>query len=473
MLANFTFKKYKDRYYLESTGSIPLNYVIEQNNSCSNDYTLVPGLSGTLSGEIEIIFPEDGAYRLSLSRGSDSQIIFVKNYLRLQKELIYNMIKLLCTKNELCPDCNETDTSQQALFSELLGYQFLIKPYTEDYCDKNCLFDQFLYKALEQSSCDIQGRIFKELTKQLYTGKVEVDSFSIRIFAAIYFSAFYYFEHMTAVDQAEKTFVDEKFSWARVQYCMRKYINCFSDIEGIYVGVSAICNDAPSVGNVTREFHDLDWHLDPELYTFVTLDFTTGYTDPQGDLPKTVKLLNNAFRGTLLWGGNPISGENFTFDISQVSRLQFRFIIEETNPQFDRFFFQISDNNISPKFSNMATITISVTEYINQPPDEVGDNSFTLANRAVKVFTLADFTTTTTPPYHDPENDPVQALRIDTLPSAGLLRFNGSNCTAGQIILAVDITAGLFSYVSPDQNNTASTDWDFSVRDSGSMQFRN
>lgn len=119
----------------------------------------------------------------------------------------------------------------------------------------------------------------------------------------------------------------------------------------------------------------------------------------------------------------------------------------------------------------MANFNIISAAYINQPPTEVGDYTLNVLNRASTTLTLNMFSTDTTPPYSDPENDPVEAVRIDTLPTLGTLKLNNVNVIAGQIILATAINANQLKYNSPDQNAVANAVFTFSVRDSGSMTF--
>ena len=79
--------------------------------------------------------------------------------------------------------------------------------------------------------------------------------------------------------------------------------------------------------------------------------------------------------------------------------------------------------------------------------------------------------------FLDPENDPLQAIRVDTLPANGQLMYdttgsgNWALVTSGQVILATEISAGRFKFVPPDQNALNNTSWNYSARDSGSMQF--
>lgn len=120
---------------------------------------------------------------------------------------------------------------------------------------------------------------------------------------------------------------------------------------------------------------------------------------------------------------------------------------------------------------NMGNFTINSGAYINQPPSQVGDNTISVDNRASTILTLAMFTTQTTPTYADPENDPVDAVRIDTLPADGVLELNGTPVTAGQVIDVVDINNDLLVFNSPNQDALDSDTFTFSLRDTGSGQF--
>jgi hypothetical protein len=116
-----------------------------------------------------------------------------------------------------------------------------------------------------------------------------------------------------------------------------------------------------------------------------------------------------------------------------------------------------------------STITIISTSYINLPPDVVGDNSITVDNRSTTILTLPLFTSTTTPPYHDPENDPVDALRVDSLPVSGTLYLNGVPVTLGQVIAVSGILSNFFTYESPNIDASDINKFNFSLRDTGSL----
>jgi len=126
-------------------------------------------------------------------------------------------------------------------------------------------------------------------------------------------------------------------------------------------------------------------------------------------------------------------------------------------------------NNID---NNMGLFSIQFGQYINQPPDVVGDYSTSAVNRAVVTLTPAMFTTLTIPAYHDPEGDIAQAIRIDTLATNGaVLTYNNNPVTVGQIITISDIAANMLKITGPNQDAIANSTFNFSVRDAGSMQF--
>lgn len=127
-------------------------------------------------------------------------------------------------------------------------------------------------------------------------------------------------------------------------------------------------------------------------------------------------------------------------------------------------------NNIE---QNMGIFSISFGAYVNQPPSVVGDyNAGTQGNRTTLTLTVGMFTNLTTPPYADPENDPAQAIRIDSLATNGaVITLNNVAVTVGQVVLISDIAASKLKISGPDQNALANSSFTFSVRDTGSMQF--
>ena len=108
-----------------------------------------------------------------------------------------------------------------------------------------------------------------------------------------------------------------------------------------------------------------------------------------------------------------------------------------------------------------ATSTATLTVHVgpNTPP-EGADATVTLAEDSTRSFAPADFGFS--------DLDAGQALanvRIDTLPAAGTLTFNGSPVVAGQVIAASDLAQLVFT-PAPDANGTGYAAFSFSVQDS-------
>ena len=120
----------------------------------------------------------------------------------------------------------------------------------------------------------------------------------------------------------------------------------------------------------------------------------------------------------------------------------------------------------------MASFTVTIDEYNNQPPSSVGDGSESTGYGETLVYTRAMFTTNTVPPYADPEGDAALELKVTSLPAEGELQYNGAGISVNAIIPFSDIDLGLFTYV-PDNNNQSAynTTFDFEISDAGSGIF--
>lgn len=205
-----------------------------------------------------------------------------------------------------------------------------------------------------------------------------------------------------------------------------------------------------------------------DKFYFNELIFTTDYYDKEQDEPFDVWILSECIYGVLLYD-NKIIHSNFIFSIDNVDKLVY---VRVSNEEYtEEIEFKTSDSNQNKLYSNMATFTINVNEYINLPPDEIGDNEVTTNNRETIVFTQADFTTNTTPPYDDPEGDGPYKLKVKTLPSQGLLKLNGVNVIVNQEILFTAINSGLLTYVPTDTDSAFIVDFDFDISDVGSEQY--
>ena len=112
--------------------------------------------------------------------------------------------------------------------------------------------------------------------------------------------------------------------------------------------------------------------------------------------------------------------------------------------------------------------TITNGGYVNGRPNAIGYNSISVENREEYIFSIADFTTNTTPQYSDPEGDPLAYVKILLLPSNGTLKVNGININQNDLVTASNISTGNFKYVPDDVNNSYDSSFRFDVADTGS-----
>ena len=277
------------------------------------------------------------------------------------------------------------------------------------------------------------------------------------------------------------TCLDEKYKQAIRNLLIRlqhsdKDICIYREDRNIYFGDKVNYNNSDYTVNNTPPVIQNPPNLDGsvilskpgDIYEFNENIFKTGFYDKEGDSPLNVRIVTLPIYGILTYNNVPVA-PGFIFNISNADNIKYERI---SNIAYaDIISFQTSDNNINQLYSNMATFTINVNQYINLPPDEIGDNELTTGNRTTVVFSQADFTTNTTPPYDDPEGDGPYKLKVKTLPSQGLLKLNGVNVTVNQEILFTQINSGLLTFVPSETNAAFTVDFDFDISDLGSHQY--
>lgn len=210
-------------------------------------------------------------------------------------------------------------------------------------------------------------------------------------------------------------------------------------------------------------------------YTFTIDDFTIDsnppYADAEGDPLSKIKILSilDPAVGFLeLNGVAVIVGQEI--DATDIVGGLLKFRPDGDNYQ-TIFVYDVSDTG-SNQFGNLeGVINLNIPEVINLPP-ELGDNTLTLDYGESEVFTPGMFTTDTSPPYTDPENDAPAYLRFVTLPTSGVIKLNGIDVETYQEISFADIAAGQLAFY-PDLNITTQTTltFNFEIRDTGSGQW--
>ncbi len=116
-------------------------------------------------------------------------------------------------------------------------------------------------------------------------------------------------------------------------------------------------------------------------------------------------------------------------------------------------------------------ISITSEALANSKPTSVGSNSISLDYDNDHTFTLANFTTETSPQYFDPEGDSLLFVRITELPSSGQLELDGVAVSSGDDIYSGSISTGNFKYISNRSIITqSSTFFKFDIADEGSSR---
>ena len=161
----------------------------------------------------------------------------------------------------------------------------------------------------------------------------------------------------------------------------------------------------------------------------------------------------------------------FSGDISSGN---FTYVSQDNDSYYtEKFLFDVADEG-SSTLSGLTdgVFNVEVAELENQPPDSVGDITLSTDYGTTITFTVANFTTETSPAYNDPEGDSPYKLKILSLPSTGTLSHNQVNVVLNQEILFSEIFQGYFVYI-PDPANTNSyvDTFDYEISDEGSEQY--
>ena len=128
------------------------------------------------------------------------------------------------------------------------------------------------------------------------------------------------------------------------------------------------------------------------------------------------------------------------------------------------------NNDYLTNFSGTVTISPDITQ-LNKPPVNIGDGNiiFNCVEDRV-VFTGREFTND----YQDPEGDPIENIKILSLPENGFLVYDSIGVIIGQEIPLSGIQSGLLEYVPILPCDKLKKDsFDFTVSDTGSHMYYN
>lgn len=204
-------------------------------------------------------------------------------------------------------------------------------------------------------------------------------------------------------------------------------------------------------------------------YTFTIANFTTNYYDAGNNTYSELIIYLDSLPGTFKYNNAVVTG-TLQIPVSQVINLTY------TCANNDGFSFNIPFR-IKSVLPNSAFSTIVNNLFVgtavtaeNNPPT-IGDNTIYADNRITTILTLAMFTTQLAPPYSDPENDLIDAIRIDSISGAnlGIYYLNNIAITVGVLITREDLIAGVFKHIGANIDTVSSDTFTFSARDEGSQ----
>lgn len=242
---------------------------------------------------------------------------------------------------------------------------------------------------------------------------------------------------------------------------VQAYVDSSITVPIIIIGQGE--NNPPTITGTSVTLDDTT-----SVYTFTTVNIYNGYTDTELTPAGNFVIKTLPATGTLKY-----NGINAVVDTLYANPTLLTYTRSGTNGYGDTFSWAVFDTDAQlPLESNTAVMTITVTALVqSNEPATVGDRAQYAGNRAVTIFTVADFTTQTIAPYFDPEANDLDAIRIDEVSTAntGVYYYLGSPVIEGQVITASELADGAFYHIAADANGITTDSFNASVRDTGSM----
>ncbi|MEO1714703.1 MAG: Ig-like domain-containing protein, partial [Bacteroidota bacterium] len=204
-----------------------------------------------------------------------------------------------------------------------------------------------------------------------------------------------------------------------------------TDFDGLlYFENTSAINAAPLSEDTFIEVDEND------SYLFATSDFPI--IDPEGDELVEVQITALPSVGMLTFKSLSVN-LNQIIPVANLGGIAYTPLPDEFGTNYDSFQFKVSDGF---NFSNDSyTMTVNVLEGQNATPSSE-DITIAMQESTAYSFETADF------PYSDPDGDAFSALRISSLPGAGLLTLSGVPVISAQEIPAAEIEDLLFTPVA-------------------------
>jgi predicted heme/steroid binding protein len=191
--------------------------------------------------------------------------------------------------------------------------------------------------------------------------------------------------------------------------------------EDVNITITPV-NDLPVVADIPKA------GAEDATITFTALDFTSKFTDVDGDALTKIKVVNLPANGLLkLSGVNITVGQEILLaDLPNITFVPTANFNGSTTFKWNGF-----DGTAYAAVDEDVNITITP---VNDLP-VVADIPKAGAEDATITFTALDFTSK----FTDVDGDALTKIKVVNLPANGLLKLNGVNITVGQEILLADL----------------------------------
>ena len=298
----------------------------------------------------------------------------------------------------------------------------------------------------------------KEIEKSKIYGKLDL---SILYFFNLVMYYIDYTEGVEVLNEYNKCLKDFAY---RLKYC---YPNIICNYKIIDSSLQTIENTPPTISDKNI---DLNGNF---IYQIKAQDFLTDYQDAQNHTYKKVILYPSSLTQGQLKFNNNVINSPLEINLNNNFDLKYVFLNSQSikNTEEVNTFLNFKVSDIFDAFSVTQSLNFTNSEFTVNSPATIGDISLSKDNRVETVFTMDLFTTFMSPPYSDPENDQIDAIRIDSISSSnqGQFLINNIPIQVGDIITREEINAGDFKHVGPDTDALTTDLITFSGRDEGSL----
>lgn len=241
----------------------------------------------------------------------------------------------------------------------------------------------------------------------------------------------------------------------------------------VTVDISAQSNQPPSQSGWVSVSTPSNTNLTLTLANFTT-ETTPPYSDPEGDPLESIKITSIPIQGTLKIGLLDV----LAGDVITSAQILAGDLVYEPDPvdvqgySDSRMRFLVSDTGSSTFTTSPQVMTIIVEASENDPPSTVGNGEHEMTLGSAFTFTREALTTQLSPPYEDPEGDIASRLRVNRIPTYGVLTLDGVPVVNNQIISFTDIDNLLLVYTNNGNPGSDIEGFEFEIADVGSEIFR-